>query len=244
MKQENKILNLKYSAKPFGSLNEDDLKLTVYKLFFTINAITGWQMPEPEICDILIEQLMKKLEESFPKVNYNEVEYAFRNTSVKDYGKNFNLFIFDEVIEGYLKIRKEESLKEEQKKPVLSLPYQETLEEKLNDIKEYCDRDDINIKNIYLIPIYLYDDIIKLGLYNPSQEIKDKIYNDAKRFKLQEFEERAKNDISFNRYFQKYKQHFEKGYFEESEWNQIDSIFMKLSFLDYKKNVKNNDGAR
>ena len=114
---------------------------------------------------------------------------------------------------------------------------EETKEEKLSYIEEYCKREDINLKNLYLIPAFLYDDIRELGLYKPTKEHRNRIYEDAKRFKLQEFEERAKNDLSFNRYYQKYKEHFEKGYFEESEWNQIDHIFMKLSFLDYKNNV-------
>lgn len=66
--------------------------------------------------DILIDQLHKKLTESYANVNAEEVEYAFRNNSgVQDWGKAINLNLIDEVMQPYLSRRRDLSKIEEQK---------------------------------------------------------------------------------------------------------------------------------
>ena len=234
---DKKIVDLQKEIK-LNKLNENEFKIVCIGLLYKISAITGWQLPEKNLLAILVDQFNLKLKESYLFLSEKEIEYAFRNTSVKEYGKNFNLLLFCEVVDEYREKRKE-VLKSNQSKPMELPAPQETDEDKIKFIESYCNRDEINLKNLYLIPAILYDDIIKLKLYQQSKEKRDKIYEDAKKFKLKEYEERAKNDLTFNKYYQKYKDNFEKGYFEESEWNSIDSIFMKLSFLDYKNNVRN-----
>lgn len=213
-------------------MSEDEQRLAVYRLLFNINAITGWQMPEEEIADILIEQLQTKIIESYPFLNPHEITFAFRNNSVKEYGKNFNLYTFDEVILPYIEKRKQA----EEETELKELPMPEiTKEEKLKTIEEYCSREDINLKNLYLIPAFLYDYIIELKLYNPTFEQKQQLYDRAKVYKLNQMEKQAKADYSYNKYYQKYKAMFEKGFFEDEEINQIHYIYTKIAFLHYKK---------
>ncbi|MEO7048319.1 MAG: hypothetical protein ABI091_23670, partial [Ferruginibacter sp.] len=58
-------------------------------LIAKIAAITGWVIPDGNMQDVLVDQFEKKMIESFPNVNPDEFEYAFRSegTTVKDWGK-------------------------------------------------------------------------------------------------------------------------------------------------------------
>src|SRR5690606_31250336 len=72
---------------------------------------------------ILRDQFRQKLLESYPTVNCDEVEYAFRkNTDVKDWGKKMNLALIDEVMIPYLAERSEASRMEETEAVKLMLP--------------------------------------------------------------------------------------------------------------------------
>ena len=100
------INKVKQISPAFFKLSEDEKKLHIYKLLIKITAITGWESPDPEIMDVFIDQLLLKMDESYRFLNMDEIEYAFRNYKVEDYGKKLNLNIFDSVIEKYLADRK------------------------------------------------------------------------------------------------------------------------------------------
>ena len=72
-----------------------------------MNVITGWNILDKNLLDIFAEQLSLKLQESYSFLNQNEIEYSFRNFSVTDWGKNFNLTALDEVLKPYLTLRRE-----------------------------------------------------------------------------------------------------------------------------------------
>lgn len=113
-KDENDILKLKYDCKPLGQLTDSELIQTTKKLILKIYTITGWAVPEEELKRILIDQLYKKIKESYGNVNESEIEYAFRNNlTVKDWGKSMNLVLIDEVLSGYLEKRSDVSMAEE-----------------------------------------------------------------------------------------------------------------------------------
>lgn len=87
-------------------------------LLVKINAVTGWVNPDGLLMDVLVDQFEKKLNESYPTINPDEVEYAFRSygTVIKDWGKQMNLSLIDEVMIPYVEKRFEISRKEEQQK--------------------------------------------------------------------------------------------------------------------------------
>lgn len=89
-------------------MNAEELSLWGKSLLMKIHVITGWIIPEADLLTILIDQFQKKLIESYPQMNIDEVEYAFRNygTAVKDWGKAMNLSLIDEVLVPYLVERK------------------------------------------------------------------------------------------------------------------------------------------
>lgn len=111
---EQKVVELKYSAKPFFSMDDDEADAFAIATMFKISVITGWQMPDNELHESeLINQLKKIFDEKYSRVNIQEVEYAFRNHLQPDWGKFFNLGLLADVLDPYLAKRAEISALEE-----------------------------------------------------------------------------------------------------------------------------------
>ena len=71
-------------------MKAQDLEIWVDALLLKIHAITGWTIPEKKILTVLVDQFRKKILESYPNCNPDEIEYAFRQTgttAVKGLGK-------------------------------------------------------------------------------------------------------------------------------------------------------------
>ena len=172
-----KMIERKYQSQPFSRMNDRELELSCAGLLFRIAIITGWKMYDDEHDqNILHEQFMLKLKESYSNVNATEIEYAFRNSFVKDWGKSLNLALIDEVMQPYLSQRSEASRLEEQ---VMIKPKQITDSvEKFSDDEmiefystRFLDKTLFSYQNIMLLPFELYD---KMGI-NLSDEDKDRI---------------------------------------------------------------------
>lgn len=111
------MVKLKYKSPVFGRMTDDQLYTTVKTLLLKIHVITGWEIPERELMGILIDQLIKKIRESYELINTEEVEYAFRNNIVQEWGKAMNLNLIDEILQPFLIRRKQISDMEERLKP-------------------------------------------------------------------------------------------------------------------------------
>lgn len=97
---------------------ENEKVIAANAIILKIHVITGWLIPEPAFAEILKDQFIKKMNESYSTVNVDEIEYAFRTYghAVHDWGKSMNLSIIDEVMIPYLEARRALSKVEEQKK--------------------------------------------------------------------------------------------------------------------------------
>ncbi len=132
--EENQLLRIKYSGVLIGKMSEQQVAVTSGALLFKIHAITGWIIPQENVLAIFVDQFTKKLIESYPNCNTDEIEYAFRThgSAVKDWGKQMNLSLIDEVMGIYLERRLAVSrFEESQKKPVQRI----YSDEQLNNIK-------------------------------------------------------------------------------------------------------------
>jgi len=168
---ESRLIELKYTGKQFGKMEEQERWFGAQTLLLKIHAIKGWTIPASEMMDILIDQFQHKLEEAYSNVTVAEFEYAFRNdTDTKDWGKALNLAMIDEVMVPYLQNRFDLSRQEEQMvKPLMIEEKKEmTDEEKINWLNEWK-RDDINFE---LIPVIFYDYMVQLHLVDVTQKIK------------------------------------------------------------------------
>lgn len=102
------MIRAKYSGLQFGKMGDSNLWAYANSTLLKIHVITGWTIPTNKIMEVLIDQFIKKIKESYPETNPEEWEYAFRNygTTVKDWGKSMNLALIDEVMLPYLSDRK------------------------------------------------------------------------------------------------------------------------------------------
>lgn len=100
---EQKIIKYKYSGPQIKNIHETELLEKVMLLLLNINIITGWVLPTNEYLGPLINQFLKKLQENYEMLNFEEIEFAIRNsgTIIKDWGKEMNLALIDEVLVPY-----------------------------------------------------------------------------------------------------------------------------------------------
>ena len=139
--QDKKILTVKYAAEPIKNLSEQTLFPLASALIFKIHVITGWTIPMDEnsaYVNALQDQIRKKLVEDYEDYNFEELEYAFRNygTSVKDWGKSFNLNLIDTVMNAYIAHRKNVSDYEDRLLKPLGLNYTPSADEIINGNRE------------------------------------------------------------------------------------------------------------
>jgi len=116
-----------------------------------------------------------------------------------------------------------------------------TERDKLNDIDTYLNRYDLHLRNLYFIPLYIYQYMIELKLLSQSDKQKSLMYKRS----LQLFEEQLsikassldKSDIYNYNQFMKQK---ECGFIDISDVFvfQVENIYKRLSVLDYIKNYQ------
>jgi hypothetical protein len=171
-------LENKYASPCFAKVPEADRYLLAKTLLLKIHIITGWTIPEEAMMLILMDQFTKKMVESYPNVNAEEMEYAFRNnTTVKDWGKAMNLSLIDEVMIPYLQKRIELSRMEESQN-IKTLPPSQVSDE---EFIESCKKLYMVDKNYKSIPVLCYKVLEKkINLtIDEKRKIRDKIISVA-----------------------------------------------------------------
>lgn len=236
------ISKIKQTSLAFSKIPEHEQRVHIYKLLIKISVITGWSIPEPEIFDIFIEQFKLKMDESYRFLNMDEIEYAFRTYKVEDYGKNFNLHIFIEVISRYLADRKQvDEYQDIQKEQIMIHNHVEQTDEELwNEVIEYSQKD-YSGKKIYLLPPFLFDNLVKLSKIDLSESAKVKKYAEA--LKLHESLLRMDADSleyekirSYQAFVKLRENNFE--YIDKSLSLFIDSLHKKLYVREYFAKIK------
>lgn len=170
-------MELKYSAVPFAQYPDIELIKKVSVLLLKIHVIAGWVIPQKELQDILVDQLFKKIRESYGTVNEQEFEAAFRNNlSVKDWGKNINLVLIDTVLSEYLDRRADVSRMEEHyrlaAKELPPPPEDELTDEDFIEANRAVYQ---LTKSYGLIAVKCYDILVSQGKINLSIEEKQEI---------------------------------------------------------------------
>lgn len=237
------VMKAKESGISFKKMNPEEIKLSSYSLIIKMNIITGWNILDKNLLEIFAEQFSLKLQESYSFLNQNEIEYAFRNFSQVDWGKNFNLNALDEVLRHYLTLRRE--LHQFEKEPLISLPMasQEISEkEMMQEVLEYLNRKELDLN---FLPGYLYEYAEKLGLVKYSKEEKLSILEEAKNQRRNLLANYAKTNkiddiIAFNQFCNMVK----VDELDETEKLRVKELAKKIAFKKYydknKYNAKSN----
>lgn len=191
-------------------MSDEERWLVAKVLLLKIHAITGWTLPVSDMMNIFIDQMQKKMQEGYRNVTSEEVEYAFRNRGldIKDWGKELNLTMIDEIMLPYLSTRSELSkFEEHQKNRPPEIEYKKQLsneewDEWIEDIKGYP---------VDLIPVLCYDYLLRTEKINPDGNKKNEymsravsIYSISIQDNLREWDDfmkqKEKNNISGKHY--------------------------------------------
>jgi len=213
-----------------------DILVNSKALLLRISVITGWVNPEGPMLNILVDQFSKKLAESYKNVNADEVEYAFRTygTTVKDWGKQMNLSLIDEVMITYLQSRKEISAKEEQK-ALLGTPEPnvELSDEEMADWLAFtADRVKGQRFALEMIPIPIYEWLDRNGRILASAEVKRGYLEMAVVYRHGQLMELAETDISARSLFLEFSQMKQAGEFKGAHIDNLKDIAKKMILWD------------
>lgn len=101
------LLERKYCSPQIKDLTPEQVEVLAGVILQSIHVCTGWVIPDDDnLLSSLVRLFTKHLSETYGAMNIEEIEYAFRNeTSVKDWGKNMNLNLIDQVLLPYLEKR-------------------------------------------------------------------------------------------------------------------------------------------
>lgn len=212
-------------------------ELTVWSkaAILKIHVITGWMVPANELLNVLIDQFQKKMIEGYPTINPDELEYAFRTygTTVKDWGKQMNLSLVDEVLIPYMAARQTVSQIEEQAKPLLI----EGPKEELSDVTMRDWMEDVRKRKmaVEFMPVMIYEWLEKKGeLVKTTAEKHEYLQNavEYRQSKLAKACEEHNNQDNRDalRQFISMK---ESGVFDGPEVNTLKSLAKKMILYDY-----------
>ena len=221
-------------------MNDLDIILASDNLLMKVFAITGWSMPNDDLLtDELSRQLSLKLKESYPNYNHLEIEYAFRTygSSVKDWGKNFNLSLLDEVMQPYILHRVEVSKQEEQlNTPKMTLNNSITTDaEMLQDIEDFENRKDVTIDSI---PPYIYDYLLKFERL-PTENAKkwDALSRAADYRKTELYSESLKLRTDDVNKYQEFLKMYAANEYKGDEINRVKLLAKKIMVMDYLEQI-------
>lgn len=243
------ILRLKHAAVPFGRMNEKDLDNWVDALMLKAAAIAGWIIPEDDnALNILTDQFKKKLKESYATVNNEEFEYAFREYAgeVKDWGRNMNLGIIDQIIGKYLSSRAPISRIEEQ--TVLGdalVKFLDTKKEDMSDeaMGQWFDETvravRANEKTVHFMPVMLYEWLDGKGLIQKTNAEKRDYLSRAVPLRRKQIVEAYENSksISDKLTLESFTAMEESGCFTGREIDLLKLIAKKIVLFDHISNL-------
>lgn len=216
----------------------NNLNTWAQALLIKINAITGWIVPEDTL-EILVDQFRKKLSESYKNCNPDEVEYAFRNygTAVKDWGKQMNLSLIDEVMIPYLNRRYELSyLEERQVKPILEIENKEDMSKEA--MQDWFNVTAEKIKSgemkLEFVPPMLYEFLDDNGNISATKEEKYEYLQKAVEYRLGKLREEVELvDSPNNRWrLSSFVKMREDGKFEGDEVTKLKTLAKKMILFD------------
>lgn len=222
-------------------MTEEQIDLFGDSMLLKIAAITGWMLPTDVLLNMLQEQFKKKMLESYAYCNPEEIEYAFRNfgSYVKDWGKQMNLNLIDEVMRPYLAKRREQSFAEE----AAVIPPEPMSEESLSHFAmiRWLAREIRFIqtgKPWEFIPTELYDYLDKRGSIKVSNEEKYAYLTKATEKRCFQLEGDALKSTHAKEYFQRFRKMMDKGYLWGDEVDVVKRMAKKLLFFDLAQNYR------
>jgi len=220
-------------------MDESERSKWAKALIAKIHVITGWTIPEDELLTILIDQFIKKIMEGYRNVNPDEFEFAFRSNGggVKDWGKNMNLSLIDEVMAPYLSTRYDLSLQEEQHAKLF--PQIENKEDMSQEAMiDWYNATAKKIKagelTVDFVPLMLYEFMDANGNITATKEQKYMYIQRAADYRQGQLERDVeKNDCHATQWrLSSFLSQKNRGYFEGDEMDVVKSLAKKILLFE------------
>lgn len=205
-----------------------------------IHVITGWVVPSNELLNVLVDQFEKKMLEGYPTLNGDEFEYAFRTygTTVKDWGKQMNLSLIDEVLIPYMEARRNVSAIEEQANArLLDSPKEDVGDQAMSEWFEDLRKRTLRLE---FLPLMIYDWLEKKERIKKTAAEKYEYLQQAVAYRQSKlakaFEEQMNQD---NRdALHAFIQMKETGEFKGAEVNNLKALAKRMILYDYIMELK------
>ncbi len=209
-------------------------------LLLKISIITGWVVPEDEFMNILVDQFRQLLIEKYATCCPQEVEYAFRlmGTTVKDWGKQINLALIDEVMIPYMNRRAEVSKHEESHK-LARLQYKPREDTSDAGMEKWLQETKDQNLPVEFLPVMLYDWLVEKERLTPTKQEKWEqlqiaiAYTHQKLSTLVTNQMNTENRAALSR-FVKMK---EAGEFEPEQAEKLRALAKKMLLYNYLKSM-------
>lgn len=240
-KDEAEIARVKYKSKRFCEMDFTELDTWVKALLLKIHTITGWVVPEDNMLKIFVDQFRKNVLETYSNCNPDEVEYAFRTfgTGVKDWGKQMNLSLIDQVMTPYLSRRYDVSKHEEIihiRNASLQIENKEDMSKEA--MESWFDETVKKVKagtiKVDFIPLMLYEWMDANGNISATNAEKYGALERAANYrKCQLQEEYEKNPSQSNQWrLSNFVSQKLRGYFEGEEVDKVKSLAKKILLFE------------
>lgn len=232
------MVELKYKARRFGEMGDDERFVSACGLMIKISATTGWLIPNDKtVFDVFADQFSKKLGESYANANVEEFEYAFRNnTSVKDWGKAMNLSLIDEVMIPYLEKRFGLSEVEERIKTPPMIEYKEDLsDQSFLDWFESVSGDVLAGKlKLDFLPPMIYDWMDGRGEINKTGKEKREYLEKAAAHRQSQLAQRLQDtdNAQTRKTFDDFCTMYNRGFFEGNEIKVLKDLAKRMILFD------------
>jgi hypothetical protein len=198
-------------------------------------------VPEDNMLKIFVDQFRKNLLETYSNCNQDEIEYAFRTfgTGVRDWGKQMNLSLIDQVMTPYLSRRYDVSKHEEVlniRNSADQIQYKEDMSKEA--MVAWFDDTSKKIKagqmKVDFVPLMLYEWMDANGNITATPKEKYKYVEQAANYRQSQLEEEVqKLDNAANRWrLSSFMSQKLRGYFESDEMDTVKSLAKKILLFE------------
>lgn len=217
------------NSKRIAECNDVELGQTLAKIFVMV-GLRGKNMPS----EIESKILFQKIREYYPHKKLDELVLAFDlaiqkkiNAEVNVYDQ-FTLPYLTEIMDKY-RVYVNEMAKDMPIEIPKQISYKISNEEKMQDIEEFRTKD----VAFAMIPTYIYQWIVDLQLYEPTEEQRIEMYRRALLMREKELRTEAENGNrrNYNAFLNFKKNNFEN--ISNEELNNIEFNFKRIFVREY-----------
>lgn len=222
-------------GKKLAESSRDEIAQALVKIYYII-GLRPQHFPTKEMDDFLFSYIMHNYGHRSIREMLHAFNLAIHGELDIDDAKAYDQFSIEylvRIMNAYRKYKNKLIMETVKEKPMAQLPPAEpTPEETENDLKQMKDKAE---KNLYFIPLYLYNDLVQQGKIQPDE---NKYLQEACGLYKKELIYKAQNGNSGDQKFlMDFIDMFHQGEIHDPHRKSIRAIIKRLQILDYLKSL-------